>query len=86
MDVKKHVEEVQYTRKTRLCLSPTGLLVPLDIPHVVWEDITMDFIEGLLKAKGHQTILVIVDRLSKYNHFYWFTTPFYSQNGGGGFH
>ena len=42
---------------------------PLPIPHQIWDDISIDFIQVLLKSKGHDTILVVVDRLSKYAHF-----------------
>jgi hypothetical protein len=49
--------------------APFGLLRPLQIPERPWESISMDFITGLPKEEGSNTIWVIVDRLTKIAHF-----------------
>ena len=47
-----------------------GLLKPLDVLMWKWESISMDFIVGLPQTpKGHDSIWVIVDRLTKVAHF-----------------
>ncbi|GKA08638.1 putative reverse transcriptase domain-containing protein [Tanacetum coccineum] len=49
---------------------PSGLLVQPDIPQWKWDNITMDFVTKLPKSsQGYDTILVIVDRLTKYAIF-----------------
>lgn len=62
----------QYVQKCDVCqriktetAAPAGLLQPLLVPSQVWDDITLDFIEGLPRSHGHDTILVGVNRLSK---------------------
>ena len=44
---------------------PYGSLKQLPIPEQPWNSISMDFIEKLLSSSGFDTILVIVDRLTK---------------------
>ncbi|GJZ57621.1 reverse transcriptase domain-containing protein [Tanacetum coccineum] len=52
------------------CQKPSGLLVQPKIPMWKWERITMDFITKLPKtSNGHDTIWVIIDRLTKSAHF-----------------
>ncbi|GKE76048.1 putative reverse transcriptase domain-containing protein [Tanacetum coccineum] len=52
------------------CQKPSGLLVQPEIPMWKWERITIDFITKLPKtSNGHDTIWVIVDRLTKSAHF-----------------
>ena len=49
---------------------PSGLLQPITIPEWKWDRITMDFVSGLpLTKKKHDSVWVIVDRLTKSAHF-----------------
>ncbi|XP_071917051.1 uncharacterized protein [Coffea arabica] len=49
---------------------PSGLLPPLEIPEWKWQHITMDFVTWLPRSqKGHDTVWVVVDWLTKTAHF-----------------
>jgi hypothetical protein len=50
--------------------NPTRLLQPLPIPEWKWEVVTMDFIIGLpIIGKQHDSIMVVVEKLTKAVHF-----------------
>jgi hypothetical protein len=55
---------------------PAGLLQPLPIPEQKWESISMDFITGLPKVQGKDYIYVVVDKLTKFAHFYAIPTEY----------
>lgn len=57
------------------CASPR-LLQPLPVPEAVWEDISIDFIEGLPKSHDKDVIMVVVDRMCKYAHFFPLSHPY----------
>nr|AAQ56531.1 putative polyprotein [Oryza sativa Japonica Group] len=64
------LEDEQGTRVKAEHQKPAGLLQPLKIPEWKWEEIGMDFITGLPRtSSGHDSIWVIVDRLTKVAHF-----------------
>nr|GEZ49162.1 reverse transcriptase domain-containing protein [Tanacetum cinerariifolium] len=49
---------------------PSGLLQQPEIPKWKWENVTMDFVTGLLRTpSGYDSIWVIMDRMTKSAHF-----------------
>lgn len=57
-------------------ITPTEPLQPLPVPDRIWGYITMDFVEGLPKSQGKDSITVLVDRLSKYGNFVALSHPY----------
>ncbi|GJV96919.1 putative mitochondrial protein [Tanacetum coccineum] len=52
------------------------LLQPLNLNEQMWEELSMDFIDGLSKSQGYIVIMVVVDRLSKSAHFFPLKHPY----------
>ena len=80
---RMHKSVRDYIRGREICqkvkvetLSPARLLQPLSILCQVWDDITLDFIERLPLSQGKDTIMVVVDQLSKSAHFLPLSHPF----------
>jgi hypothetical protein len=53
-----------------------GLLQSLPIPDSAWCIVSMDFIEGLPKARKYDTILMVIDKFTKYAHFFALSHPY----------
>jgi hypothetical protein len=69
-DIQQFISKCQACSqaKSKHCCLP-GLLQPLLVPSQAWHTISLDFIEGLPKSKSYDTILVVIDKFSKYAHF-----------------
>jgi hypothetical protein len=70
-EIAKYVSECDTCQRIKAShLKVAGTLQPLPIPSWKWEDICMDFIVGLPNtSRHHDSIWVIVDRLTNTTHF-----------------
>jgi hypothetical protein len=68
-DVERYMSRCMTCNKAKSRLNPHGLYMPLPIPSVPWEDISMDFVLGLPRTKRRDSIFVVVDHFSKMAHF-----------------
>ena len=70
-EIAKYVSECDVCQRVKAShLKVAGTLQPLPIPSWKWEDISMDFIVGLPNtSQKHDSVWVIVDRLTKTAHF-----------------
>jgi hypothetical protein len=70
-EIAKYVSECDTCQRIKAShLKVAGTLQPLPIPSWKWEDICMDFIVGLPNtSRHHDSIWVIVNRLTKTAHF-----------------
>jgi hypothetical protein len=70
-EIAKYVSECDTCQRVKAShLKASGTLQPLPVPSWKWEDISMDFIVGLPNtSQKHDSIWVIIDRLTKTTHF-----------------
>ena len=76
-------EVISYVQSCDICqrnksehVSYPRLLQPIPVSKQAWLHISMDVIERLPKSQGYDTILVVIDRFTKFGHFIRLTHPF----------
>ncbi|KAJ0393533.1 hypothetical protein ATCC90586_011580 [Pythium insidiosum] len=70
--VAKYVQTCELCQRVKAShRKPAGLLHPLEIPHARWSHISLDFMPDLPPSSPdrYDTILVVLDRLTKRAHF-----------------
>jgi hypothetical protein len=79
VDVENLVKQCSICQKAKHGQHPAGLLQPLPIPDGALQGVSMDFIEGLPVSDNCSVIVVVVDRLTKYAHFFATKHPYTAQ-------
>lgn len=76
-DIQKFIQSCEICRQAKgEHVRYPGLLQPRPIPPEAWHTSSMDLIEKLPLSQGFDTILVVVDKFSKYAHFVALHHPF----------
>jgi hypothetical protein len=69
-DMERYVSRCTTCNKAKSPINPHGLYMPLPVPSVPWEDISMNIFLGLPRTRrGGDSIFMVVDRFSKIAHF-----------------
>ena len=70
-DIRTHVKKCDACQRTKPSTQPpAGELQPMPIPSRPWQSIGMDYLMSVPKSKkGHNAILIVIDRLTKMAHF-----------------
>jgi transposase InsO family protein len=70
-DIARYVAECDICHRIKAeHQRPAGTLQPLAIPEWKWDKVEMVFVTGFPRSqKGHDAILVVIDRFSKVAHF-----------------
>jgi hypothetical protein len=77
IDVQRFVVECLVFQQNKVeTIKTLGILQPLAIPRQHWDEVSMDSITKLPKSEGKSVIMVIVDKMTKYAHFFAFSHPF----------
>ena len=77
-DIAKHVSKCITCQQVKAKYQrPSGTLQPLEIPQWKWNHITTDFVIAVPKTQtSHDSIWVIMDKLTKCAHFLPFRTSY----------
>ena len=69
-DIKQFIKNCDTCQRTKVVRhAPYGLLQSNEAHDRPWKSMGMDFITDLPKSDGYDTILVVIDRLTKMSHF-----------------
>lgn len=76
-DVQQYVLSCDICQQAKVehCKTP-GLLQPLPVPLQAWNKISLDFAEALPKSGGFDTVLVVIDKFTKFAKFIPLSHPF----------
>lgn len=76
-EVNTFVSSCDICQRVKSCTQFLGeLLQPLPILNQIWEEVSLDFIEGLPRFGEKICILVVINSLSKICHFFSLTHPY----------
>lgn len=79
-DVKQYVSHCVVCQQAKPeHIDSPGLLQPLPIPCKAWDIVSLDFVEGLPRSTRYDTILVVIDKFTKYGHFIPLSHPYTAQ-------